>query len=225
MHNWPGRPLGSFAIRPGPFFAAADLLEITVTGRGGHAAKPNECADPTLAGAAIMMALQSIVSRNVDPVECAVVSCTTFQAGDTFNVIPQTARLNGTARTLDADIRTLVETRITEMVPAIAAGYGCTAEVIFRRGYPVTVNHAAQTDFAIGVAAGVAGEGGVDGAMPPMMGGEDFSYMLNERPGAMIFIGNGPSAGLHHPEFDFDDRAIPYGCSYWARLVETALAA
>ncbi len=225
MHNLPGLPVGQFSLRPGPIMAATDEFTIIIEGRGGHAAKPNECADPTLAGAAIMMALQSIVSRNVDPVECAVVSCTTFQAGDTFNVIPQTARLNGTARTLDADIRTLVETRITEMVPAIAAGYGCTAEVTFRRGYPVTVNHAAQTDFAIGVAAGVAGEDGVNGAMPPMMGGEDFSYMLNERPGAMIFIGNGPSAGLHHPEFDFDDRAIPYGCSYWARLVETALAA
>lgn len=225
MHNMPNLPIGAFSIRPGAIMAATDEFTVNIEGRGGHAAKPNSCADPVLAGAAIMQAMQSIVSRNVDPVECAVVSVTTFQAGDTFNVIPQTAMLNGTARTLNSDVRALIEARMTEMIPAIAQGYGCKAELVYRRGYPVTVNHDAQTAFAVQVASEIAGEAAVDPNVAPMMGGEDFSYMLEERPGAMIFIGNGDSAGLHHPEYDFNDDVIPYGCSYWARLVETSLAA
>jgi len=224
MHNMPDLPVGQFATRAGSVMAATDEIRIKIKGHGGHAAQPNVCKDPTLAGAAIMQALQSVVSRNVDPVDNAVVSVTTFHAGDAFNVIPQTAEMTGTVRTLDKDVRDMIEGRIKSMVPAIAEGYGCTAEVQYMRGYPVTVNHADQTDFAVKVAAEVVGADAVDGNMPPKLGGEDFSYMLEARPGMMIMIGNGDSAGLHHPEYDFNDEIIPIGCSFWAKLVETSLA-
>lgn len=225
MHNMPGLPVGEFSTRPGAIMAATDEIQIHIEGCGGHAAQPNACVDPTLAGAAIMQALQSIVSRNVDPVDNAVVSITTFHAGDAFNVIPQTAKLTGTVRTLDQGVRDMIEGRINAMVPAIAEGYGCTVKVDYMRGYPVTVNHVDQTAFAVKVASDVAGEGAVEANMPPKLGGEDFSYMLEARPGAMILIGNGDTAGLHHPEYDFNDEIIPIGCSYWARLVETSLPA
>lgn len=225
MHNMPNLPVGEFSIRPGAIMAATDEIQIFIEGCGGHAAQPNACVDPTLAGAAIMQALQSIVSRNLDPVDNAVISITTFHAGDAFNVIPQTAKLSGTVRTLDADVRDMIEARINAMVPAIAEGYGCKVEIDYIRGYPVTVNHDDQTDFAVKVASDVAGESAVEANMRPLLGGEDFSYMLEARPGAMIFIGNGDTAGLHHPEYDFNDDIIPLGCSYWARLVETSLAA
>jgi len=225
MHNMPGLPVGEFSTRPGAIMAATDEIQIEIEGCGGHAAQPNACVDPTLAGAAIMQALQSIVSRNVDPVDNAVVSITTFHAGDAFNVIPQTAKLTGTVRTLDKYVRDMIEGRINAMVPAIAEGYGCTVKIEYLRGYPVTVNHADQTAFAVKVASDVAGDGAVEANMPPKLGGEDFSYMLEARPGAMIMIGNGDTAGLHHPEYDFNDEIIPIGCSYWARLVETSLRA
>ena len=225
MHNMPGLAVGKFATRSGAIMAATDEIRITIEGCGGHAAQPNACVDPTLAGAGIMQALQSIVSRNVDPIDNAVVSVTTFNAGDAFNVIPQTAKMTGTVRTLDQDVRDMIEGRIKSMVPAIAQGYGCTAEVEYMRGYPVTVNHEDQTANAVKVASDVSGEGAVDANTPPKLGGEDFSYMLESRPGAMIMIGNGDTAGLHHPEYDFNDEIIPIGCSYWARLVETSLPA
>ena len=223
MHNMPDLPVGAFATRAGAVMAATDEIRIDITGYGGHAAQPNACKDPTLAGAAIMQALQSIVSRNVDPVDNAVVSITTFNAGDAFNVIPQTAHMTGTVRTLDQGVRDMIEGRIKAMVPAIAEGYGCTVEVEYIRGYPVTVNHADQTNFAVKVASEVVGADSVDGNMPPKLGGEDFSYMLESRPGMMIMIGNGDTAGLHHPEYDFNDDIIPIGCSFWAKLVETSL--
>ena len=223
MHNMPDLPVGAFATRAGAVMAATDEIRIDITGHGGHAAQPNACKDPTLAGAAIMQALQSIVSRNVDPVDNAVVSITTFNAGDAFNVIPQTAHMTGTVRTLDQGVRDMIEGRIKAMVPAIAEGYGCTVEVEYIRGYPVTVNHADQTNFAVKVASEVVGADSVDGNMPPKLGGEDFSYMLESRPGMMIMIGNGDTAGLHHPEYDFNDDIIPIGCSFWAKLVETSL--
>jgi len=225
MHNMPNLPVGEFSIRPGAVMAATDEIKISIEGCGGHAAQPDACIDPMIAGAAIMQAMQSIVSRNVDPVDNAVVSITTFHAGDAFNVIPQTAEMTGTVRTLDQRVRDMIEGRINAMVPAIAQGFGCTAEVEYIRGYPVTVNHADQTDFMVQVASDVAGESAVEPNMPPKLGGEDFSYMLEARPGAMIFIGNGDTAGLHHPEYDFNDEIIPIGCSFWARLIEKSLAA
>ena len=225
LHNYPGLPVGSFAIRPGPIMAAADRIRIEIEGVGGHAARPHKSVDSVLVGSAIVNALQQIVSRNVDPIDNAVVSITLFQAGATDNVIPQTALLRGTARTLVSETRDLVERRVKEVAEGIARLHGATATVHYRRDYPVVVNHADATEFATEVARDVAGADKVDPAVPPVMGGEDFSFMLIERPGAFIFMGNGDSANLHHPSYDFNDKAIPFGASYWVRLVERALPA
>jgi hippurate hydrolase len=223
MHNWPGMPVGHFAIRPGAIMAAADRFTITIEGKGGHAAHPNKCVDTLLAAAQVVVALQSIVARNVDPLESAVLSVCSFKAGDTFNVIPQTATLLGTVRTLKPETQDLMEERIKAVAEATAAAFGAKADVAYTRGYPVTFNHEAQTDFMASVAASVGG--GVATDIPPQMGSEDFSYMLEARPGAYIFIGNGDSALCHHPAYDFDDAAIPYGVSLWAKIVEERLKA
>jgi len=225
MHNAPGLPVGEFAIRPGPLMAAADRIQIEIEGHGGHAARPHKCIDPVVVGAEIVTAIQTIVGRNVDPLESAVVSITIFQAGDTDNVIPQTAKLGGTVRTLTEAVRDQVEERLHKIVESVAAMHGATAKLTYSRDYPVTRNHPDQTDFAIHVAEKVAGTGKVLADTPPVMGGEDFSFMLQNRPGAFIFCGNGDTAGLHHPEYDFNDEAIPVGCSYWVTLVETAMPA
>jgi len=225
MHNFPGLPVGQFALRPGPIMAAADHLSIEIEGKGGHAARPHLAVDPVLVGAQIINQLQSIVSRNVDPLVSAVVSITVFRAGHTDNVIPQTAKLGGTARSLKAEVRDLLEKRLHEVVEGTAAAHGAKARLTYRRGYPVLVNHEVQTDFAAKVAGEIAGGDKVDVAMAPVMGAEDFSFMLNARPGAFIFVGNGDSAGLHHPAYNFNDEVIPFGTSYWVKLVETALAA
>jgi len=223
MHNTPGLPIGQFAIRQGAIMASADRLFIDIEGVGGHAAKPHSGIDTILVGAQIINQLQSIVSRNVDPLDSAVVSITMFQAGNTDNVIPQTALLRGTARSLSPSVRDMLERRIREVVEGTARLYGAKAKLTYQRDYPVTRNHEGPTLFAAAVAAEVAGPHRVDADTRPMMGAEDFSYMLEERPGAYIFIGNGDSAGLHHPAYDFNDEAIPSGTSYWVRLVETAL--
>ncbi|WP_417687790.1 M20 aminoacylase family protein [Roseibium sp.] len=225
MHNYPGMPVGEFAIRKGPVMAATDEFAVKITGRGGHAAKPHQTIDPIVAGSQIVTALQSIASRNTDPLKSVVVSVTVFEAGNAFNVIPQEATLRGTVRTLDAEVRKLAEERFKAIVTSIAEGMGAQAEIDYILGYPVVVNHDEQTDFAADIAEEVAGTGKVKRDLPPMMGGEDFAYMLEERPGAFIFTGNGDSAGLHHPLYDFNDDAIPYGSSYWVRLIETALPA
>ncbi len=225
IHNFPGIPVGHFAIRPGPLMAAADHFSIEIEGRGGHAAKPHATIDPVLVGAQIVQALQAVVARNVDPLKSGVVSVTTFQAGEAFNIIPQRARLSGTARSLEPAVRDLIERRMSEIVPSLAAAFGATATLKYDRNYPVTVNHPEQTQKAIAVAEMVAGAGGVDPNTAPVMGGEDFSFMLEARPGAFIFVGNGDSAGLHHPAYDFNDEAIPFGASYWAKLAETLMPA
>ncbi len=223
MHNMPGIPLGQFAIRPGPIMASTDRLEIFIDGRGAHAAAPHLGVDPVLAGSAIVMALQQAVARNIDPLESAVVSITMFHAGTVENVIPQTAELTGTARTLKREVREMLQQRLPAIVESVAAAYGAKAQLKWVDGYPVTANHPAQAAFAAQVAADVAGADKVDLNVPPMMGAEDFSFMLEARPGAFIFIGNGDSAGLHNPLYDFADAAIPLGSSYWVRLVETAM--
>ena len=226
MHNMPGRPVGDFAIRPGGLMAAADHFDIHVTGRGGHAAQPHNTVDTVVAASAIVMGLQSIVARNVDPVQSAVLSVTGFRTEtNAHNVIPEHVALRGTARTLDAGVQDLVEARLRTLVEATAAAHGATATIDYIRNYPVTVNAPAQTDFAARVAADIVGAPRVDAAAPPVMGAEDFSFMLNARPGAFIFVGNGDTAKLHHPKYDFNDELIPVGCSYWARLVETAMPA
>jgi amidohydrolase len=225
MHNYPGMPVGAFGIRPGPVMAAADALTIDIEGVGAHAARPHLGVDTVLVGAQIINALQSVVSRNVDPLKSAVVSICMFRAGNTDNVIPQTVQLRGTARSLAPDVRDLLEKRLPVVVESTAAAYGAKAKLTYKRGYPVLVNHEKQTEFAASVAGQIAGQDKVDIALPPMMGAEDFSFMLNARPGAFIWIGNGASAGLHHPSYNFNDGAIPFGTSYWVKLVETALPA
>ena len=225
MHNMPGIPLGMFAIRQGPFLASADRFEVEITGRGGHAAQPHDCIDPIVAGAQMVNALQTIASRNVGPVDSVVVSVTQFHAGTANNIIPQTAHITGTIRTLKKETRALAKQRFHEIVEGVAALNKCTVKIDFEDGYPVTFNHADETEFATKVAQEIVGADKVMTNVPPVMGAEDFSYMLEARPGAFICIGNGATAGLHHPEYDFNDKAIPYGVSYWARLVETALAA
>ncbi|HEV7878140.1 M20 aminoacylase family protein [Bradyrhizobium sp.] len=224
MHNGPGIPVGSFALRPGPIMAATDNIDIRIEGLGGHAARPHKCIDSVLVGAQLITALQCIVSRSVDPLESAVISMCEFHAGNARNVIPQTADLKGTVRTLKADVRQLVEKRIREVVAGVAQITGAKIHLDYGRGYPVVVNHAAQTDIATQVAKEVAGDANVR-EMAPMMGAEDFAYMLEARPGAFIFCGNGDSAGLHHPAYNFNDDAIVYGTSYWIKLVENTLAA
>ncbi|MFM1815006.1 MAG: hypothetical protein RLZ98_1701 [Pseudomonadota bacterium] len=223
MHNLPGLPIGHFAIRPGPIMAASDILEIVVEGRGGHAAKPNECIDPVLTSAHILTALQSVVARNTDPLEAAVVSICMIEGGAAFNVIPDRVTMKGTARSLTPEVRALLEARILDVAEGTARAFGATARVNFRHGYPVTRNDEAKTAFAGAVAADVAGPANVDNFAPPVMGGEDFSFMLEQRPGAFIFVGNGDSAGLHNPAYDFNDEAIAYGMGYWSRLVHCAM--
>jgi hippurate hydrolase len=218
MHNWPGLPVGRFAIRAGSFFAATDEFDITITGKGGHAAKPHDTVDPSVVAAQTVLALQSIVARSVDPVDQAVVSVTAMETSSTaYNVIPQSVRLGGTVRTLDDDVRALVEPRLVALAERTAQAFGAVAEVDFRKGYPVMVNAADQTDFAADVARGVSGQ--CDRA-PLVMGGEDFAYMLQDRPGAYILVGNGDTAMVHHPEYDFNDETIPAGCSWWAGIAE-----
>lgn len=224
MHNGPGIPVGAFAISPGPVMAATDAIDIRIEGHGGHAARPHLCVDPVLAGAQLITALQGIVSRNVDPFAAAVVSMCEFHAGNARNVIPQTAELKGTVRTMTAAVRDMIEQRVRDVVAGVAQVTGTKIDLTYERGYPVLVNHLAETDVAIRVARDVAGEANVV-PLPPLMGAEDFAYMLEKRPGAFVFIGNGDSAGLHHPAYDFNDEAIVYGTSYWVRLVETQLAA
>jgi hippurate hydrolase len=225
LHNMPGLPIGSFAVRPGPMMAAADRFLITLEGRGGHAAKPNETIDPVVASAQIISALQTIASRNCDPLDSVVVSVTAVKAGEAYNVIPQTAELKGTVRTLSKDMRILAEKRLREIVTGVAGAMGCTAVIDYELGYPVTFNNAEKTSFVAKVAGSLVGSSNVDLAVPPTMGSEDFSFMLEERPGSYIFMGNGDSAGLHHPAYDFNDKAIPVGVSYWASIVETAMPA
>ncbi len=223
MHNWPGRPVGSFAIRPGAFFAATDQFEIEIEGKGGHAAKPHETIDSTVVASHVVIALQTIASRNVDPVEQVVVSVTSFETSSkAFNVIPQTVTLRGTVRTLSNDVRDLAQDRVTAIAEGTASMMGAKASVNYIRGYPVMVNSEEQTEFAASVAASVAGE---CTDAPLVMGGEDFAYMLEERPGAYILVGNGDTAAVHHPEYNFNDEAIPAGCSWWAEIVEQRMPA
>jgi hippurate hydrolase len=205
--------------------AAADRIAIEVTGRGAHAAKPHEGLDPIVVASHMVGQIQSIVARSIDPLEAAVISITQFHAGSADNIIPQTAELRGTARTLSPAVRDLIENRLRQVVENTARAHGADVKLNYLRDYPVTVNHPRQTEFAASIAAQVAGPERVRTDIAPVMGAEDFSYMLEARPGAYIFVGNGESANLHHPAYDFNDAAIPFGASYWIKLVETAMPA
>jgi hippurate hydrolase len=223
MHNWPGKPVGTFAIRPGAFFAATDTFEIEFEGVGGHAAKPNETVDTAVMTSQAVMTLQTIASRNADPVDQIVVSVTSIESSSkAFNVIPQRATIRGTVRTLSEEMRDMAEKRIVEICNGTAATFGGTADINYMRGYPVMANSDDQTTFAADVAASVSGA--CDDA-PLVMGGEDFAFMLEERPGAYILLGNGDTAMVHHPEYNFNDEAIPVGCSWWAEIIEQRMPA
>ncbi|CUH66965.1 putative hydrolase YxeP [Thalassovita gelatinovora] len=223
MHNWPGHPVGSFSIRPGAFFAATDVFEIEFEGVGGHAAKPHETVDTTVMASQAVLSLQTIASRNADPVDQVVVSVTSFETSSkAFNVIPQRVMLKGTVRTMSPEMRDLAEKRIGEICNGVAATFGGTAKLDYHRNYPVMMNAEEQTDFAADVARSISGS--CDEA-PLVMGGEDFAFMLEERPGAYILVGNGDTAMVHHPEYNFNDEAIPAGCSWWAEVVEKRMPA
>jgi len=225
MHNIPGLPVGQFAIRPGPIMAATAEFTITVKGKGGHAAMPHLAIDPVVIGSQIVTAFQTIASRTVNPVDSVVVTVTKFHGGDAYNVIPEQVELAGTVRTLKKEVAATARERIETICAGIAAAYGATINVHYDANYPVTFNHPEETVIAGNVAAVIAGGNQVHREIQPVMGGEDFSYMLEARPGAFIFIGNGDTANLHHPAYDFNDDVIPHGVSYWVRLAETTLAA
>ena len=219
MHNMPDYPVGEFAIRSGALLAAADEFNLTITGRGGHAAAPHEAIDPNVAAAHVILALQSVSSRIVDPMAQVVVSvCGLHSDTESHNVIPQVVRMRGTVRTLDADVRDLVESKIKQLVQMTAQAHDCVGEIDYERGYPVTVNAETNTEYAAEAARLIAGD--VDTQTPPIMAAEDFAYMLEERPGAYIMLGNGDGPTVHHPEYDFNDDAIPAGCSWYAEMVE-----
>jgi amidohydrolase len=228
MHNWPRLPVGQFAMRPGPMMAAADRIEIRLTGRGGHGAMPHHACDPVVAGAQIVSALQTIVARNADPIDRAVVSITQFHAGDADNVIPQTALLGGTARSFTPEMRDLIERRIGQIARGVGEALEVEVATRYERGYPATVNSVAETELAAAAAAAVVGEDRVDRAPAPVMGAEDFAFMLERRPGSYVFIGNGggeEAPMVHHPQYNFNDEALPFGASYWSKLVEQVLPA
>ncbi|CAN7513186.1 M20 aminoacylase family protein [Neorhizobium sp. LjRoot104] len=223
MHNMPGIPLGQFAIRKGGIMAAPDRFTITIKGRGGHAAQPHKTIDPIFIGSQLVGSLQAIAARNADPVHSIVISVTRFDAGTAYNIIPDQATLWGTVRTLSEESRDLAENRIRQIVEGVVSAHGAESEIDYYRQCPVTFNHDLETDHAISVATEVAGASNVDTNVDPTMAGEDFAFMLKRRPGAFIFIGNGDTAALHNPHYDFDDEAISYGISYWVRLAEQRL--
>ncbi|MFN6952421.1 MAG: M20 aminoacylase family protein [Albidovulum sp.] len=222
IHNTPQVPLGHFVTTPGPIMAAVDTAWVTLTGKGGHGAYPHDCVDPIPAVVAIAASLQTIVSRNVNPLKEAVVSVTEIHSGTASNVIPGTARLTATIRSFDPDVRLLLKRRFHEIVEGVSAAHGVTAEILYDWGYPATVNDPAKTEFAVEVAREVAGAAGVEAQGGREMGAEDFSYLLEKCPGSYLFLGQGPGAGLHHSAYDFNDEAAPIGASFFARLVERA---
>jgi amidohydrolase len=225
MHTWPGTALGKFGIRPGPLLAAADRFTIEIAGKGAHAMAPHTSVDPVLVAAHTITALQTIASRNINPLDAVVVSTCMVHAGEAFNIIPESATLTGTVRTLSESVRETVQARLIAIAEGTAATFGATAAVNYEVGVPVTMNDPEKTKLAVQVAREVAGAANVLDDVPPAMGAEDFAHMLKERPGAYILIGNGPGPGLHTPGYNFNDAALPFGISYLARLAETGMPA
>lgn len=225
MHNRPNLEVGNFTINSGPIMGSVDVIDIVIDGVGGHAASPHHTIDPIPVTAALIQAIQTLTARTIDPLDSAVISITTIHGGDAFNVIPQSIKLTGTVRTLREEVRDHIEERLTRAVQGIADAFGAKATLDYQRNYPVTVNHEHETELAALAAEAVAGAERVTRDMPATLGGEDFAFMLNEVPGAMINIGNGPSANLHHPKYDFNDDVIAWGSSYWTTLVRQRLPA
>lgn len=223
IHNVPNHPLGHFYTTPGPLMAGADTFHIHITGQGGHGAYPHETRDPVMAAVQIAQAFQTIITRNLHPVEKLVISVTQIHTGTVDNVIPETAYMNGTVRHFSPEVQAMVKARMGEICQGIGAAMGVEVDCEYREGYPPTINHAEQAAFATEVARDVAGDAAVNGDTGLEMGAEDFSYMLNVRPGAYLFMGIGEGAGLHNTHYDFNDEALPHGASFFARLAETAL--
>jgi hippurate hydrolase len=225
MHNWPGLPAGQFAVRPGPMMAASDLFEVTVRGKGAHGAMPHTGVDPVVVAAQIVAGFQTIASRNAHPLESAVVTVTQIHGGDTWNVIPDEVVLRGTTRSFRAEVQDMIEANMRRIAENTAAAYGATIAFRYERRYPATVNSEAETELAADVLAEIVGEANVRRDALPSMGAEDFSFMLQKRPGSYVWIGNGEGgASLHNSSYDFNDEVLPLGASYWARLVERVLA-
>ena len=222
IHNFPGAEFGKFHTTPGPIMAAVDMVTITITGRGGHGAMPHETADPVVAACGIVQAIQTIGTRNVHSAQEKVISITQIHTGTASNIVPETAMINGTVRTFDKDTQKLIQRRMEEIVAGQAASYGVTAVLEYETGYPATINDADGAAFATQVATDVVGAAKVDGDFAKVAGSEDFAYMLEERPGAYLFLGAGEGAGLHHPKYNFNDEIAPIGASFFARIVETA---
>lgn len=223
LHNAPGTPVGHFYTTPGPIMAAADDFDIHITGKGGHGAMPHETIDPVVAAVSIAQAIQTIVSRNNYSQDSLVVSVTQIHTGSADNIIPEKAYVNGTVRTFDPAVQGMVIARLEAIVAGAAISFGVEAEVVYNVGYPATVNDPDRTVFAANVAREIAGDKGVIDDNGPEMGAEDFAYLLEKRPGAYLFVGNGDTAGLHHPEYNFDDETAAAGASFFARLIERAL--
>jgi hippurate hydrolase len=227
MHNWPGQPVGTVAVRPGPMMAAFDIFELTVAGRGAHGAMPHRGVDPVVAAAQIVTALQTIASRNTDPLDAVVVSVTQIHGGDTWNVIPDAVVLRGTARAFRPEVQDTIEPSIRRIADGVCQALGASAALRYERRYPPTINHPAETERAAEAAAAVVGAEQVLRDPTPSMGSEDFAFMLQAKPGCYVWIGNGPApggCGLHNPHYDFNDEILPIGASYWARLAESVLA-
>lgn len=225
LHNWPGVPTGQFAFLQGPAMASVDLCIIKIKGRGGHGAKPQQTVDPVVVTASLVMALQTVVSRNVDPLEMAVVTVGSIHGGNAPNVIPDSVELQLTVRTFNATVREQIRHRLTALADTHAQSFGAQAEVYYPRGYPVLVNHPAETDFARDVARRHFGDGRIDTTLKPITASEDFAFMLERRPGSYLFLGNGDSADLHNPNYDFNDAILPEAARYWVHLVEDYLSA
>jgi amidohydrolase len=227
MHNWPELPVGQFAVRPGPMMAAFDIFEITIGGRGGHAALPHLAVDPIVAAAQVVNGLQTIASRNVHPLESAVVSVTQIHGGDTWNVIPDNVVLRGTTRSFSPSVRDQLEPAIRRVAEGACSGCGAQMTLRYERRYPPTLNAPAETELAALAAGAIVGDDNVRRDLPPSMGAEDFAFFLERKPGAYIWVGNGSAAAggmLHSPNYDFNDAVLPFGASYWVRLAETVLA-
>ncbi|OWQ83547.1 amidohydrolase [Roseateles aquatilis] len=225
MHNWPHLPPGKIGLNRGAMMAAADRVQISIQGRGGHGAHPHLSVDPVLIAGHIITAVQSLVSRNIAPIEQAVVSLCSMQAGESsaFSVIPELAQLTGTVRSFKPEVQQLLEERMTRLVESVALGFGASAKVDYQRLYPATINSAPQADFAVRVAQWLVGAENVDDKLPPSMGSEDFAFMLQARPGAYLRLGQGGPCGLHQPRYDFNDEILPLGSALFAALVEHGL--
>ncbi len=226
LHNWPGLPVGTMAVKPGPMMAAFNIFELAVRGQGSHGAMPHEGIDPVMVAAELVGALQTIASRNTDPLDSVVVSVTQIHGGDTWNVIPDEVVLRGTTRAFRAPVQDAVEAAIRRLADGVCAAHGASYEMRYERRYPPTVNSRPEAEHAAAVAAEVVGEANLERDPVPSMGSEDFAFMLERKPGCYVWLGNGPKDGgrlLHSPHYDFNDEILTIGASYWARLVESQL--